>query len=332
MKTKLTKGQYRLYALWALSLAAAFGIGFFLSGMTRGDASAYSIREYDKRYEFIRPLLICQANEEEDEAVLKPLESAARKVIDRATAAGQITSGSVYYRDLNSGRWMGVNELEPHSPGSLLKVPLMMAYFKEAEKDPQALQRRYRFTRPAEDVDPLTPNRFLQSGQTYTAEELIRGMITQSDNSAKDVLTEHADAELLKETYAALELTDPYGNDDESYKISPKQYSLFFRVLYNGTFLDREMSNRALGLLAQSEFNLGLRAGIPKGVTVAHKYGVKSVTEDGAAAVELSDCGIVYSASPYMICIMVEGKEPFILAEIIRQIAEATYQPTATRN
>ena len=42
---------------------------------------------------------------------------------------------SFYYRDLNHGAWIGINENEKYTPSSLLKVTIMIAYFKEAESN-----------------------------------------------------------------------------------------------------------------------------------------------------------------------------------------------------
>ena len=59
----------------------------------------------------------------------------------------------------------------------------------------------------------------------------------------------------------------------QQYFISAKNYSLFFRVLYNATYLSREMSEKALGLLSKTVFRDGLTAKLPSSVVVSHKFG-----------------------------------------------------------
>lgn len=226
---------------------------------------------------------------------------------------------------------MGVNEDAGYAPASLLKVPIMISYFRHAQDDSSVLTREYRYEFTDEQNDLVTKP-LLVSGRTYSALDLIRGMIIQSDNDAKSILEKHADQPTLKTTYGALGINDPYLEDRDTYKLTVKQYGLFFRVLYNGTYLSREMSNNALAMLAESEFNLGLRAGIPEGVEIAHKYGVNGFTrEDGTHGVDLSDCGVVYEpTSPYLVCIMTHGDNAYVLADVIKDIAEVLHQGIIT--
>jgi beta-lactamase class A len=313
-------------------VVAAFALGFLASSLTgkeaeHAQADSLAIREYDERYEYIRPLLICQINEQTENQEFKSLEGEIETIVREVTEAQTISTGSVYFRDLNSGRWMGVNELEPHSPASLLKMPVMMAYFKQSEENPQALETRHTYVRKADDINPLITERLLKPNTSYRVEDLIRGMIVQSDNSAKDLLTSKVDQSILKETYNVLGIADPYSNNVEAYEISAKTYALFFRVLYNGTFLNRDMSNRAAQLLSEVQFDKGLRAGTPTNIKIAHKYGVRATPQaDKTMKVELSDCGIIYDRSPYLLCIMVEGKDPYVLADVIKTIAETVYR------
>lgn len=320
--------------LWCFALAviSAFGLGFYIAeikneGLTH---ETLAIREHDERYEFIRPLLICQIDEQIENQEYKPLEKQIEGSISEARRAGEVVAASVYFRDLDTGRWIGVNEEKPYAPASLLKVPIMMTYLKEAEENPELLNKKYGYERKPDDINPLITERFLQSGQDYTVSDLIRGMIVQSDNSAKDVLTSHISPDILNETYTALEIRGAYDTTTphDRYEISTKKYALFFRVLYNGTFLSREMSNRAAEFLTEVQFDKGLRAGTPTNVRIAHKYGVSATPKgDGSFTVELSDCGIVYSqSSPYLLCVMTEGSDPFVLAGVIKKIAEIVYK------
>lgn len=303
----------------------ALGIGAAHSLWIGPESRQFAIREYDQRYEFIRPLLICQTREDEETRELHALEHKVDAIISEAHRDKKISSASVYYRDLNSGQWMGINELETYNPASLLKVPIMIAYLKEAESDPSTLTDSYVYSQQGYEQDPLVDKPLLKAAKEYTALELIRGMIVQSDNPAMSILQSNANPQRLQETYAALEIDSPYDFDGARYQLSAKKYGLFFRVLYNGTFLDREKSNQALEMLSQSEFDLGIRAGTPPGVEIAHKHGVYGETKDGSHITEVSDCGIIYASSPYLLCIMSRGTNAYTLSEVIERVAETVY-------
>jgi hypothetical protein len=100
-----------------------------------------------------------------------------------------------------------------------------------------------------------------------------------------------------------------------------------FAFFNNVTYLSSEYSERALKLLSETTYLNGLVAGVPKGVTVAHKFGEHVFSAKGVATgVELSDCGIVYyPAHPYLLCVMTSVKDEVTAATIIANISKVTY-------
>jgi len=85
-------------------------------------------------YEFINPLLECELDGQG--VGFKELKSFKNRVIDKVRAFknnGRSSHVSVYFRDLNNGPWFGIYEKEEFSPGSLLKIPMMMAAFRQEE-------------------------------------------------------------------------------------------------------------------------------------------------------------------------------------------------------
>ncbi len=320
-----------LLALLGLAVIS-FSAGFLASkaiSKVQNRSTTLAIREYDERYQFIRPLLICQIDEKIENKEYRSLDAEISDLIEQSKKSGEIDDSSVYFRDLNSGKWIGVNENVPYQPASLLKVPIMISYLKDAENHPEIIGKKLLYVQNPEYSNPLVSKPLLQTGNYYPVEDLIRSMIIQSDNSAKDILNANANQAVLKETYSALDIPQPTSTTTE-YSISVKKFALFFRVLYNGTFLNREESNNALSLLTQVEFDKGIRAGTPEKIKIAHKYGVRAIPGlNGAYDIELSDCGIVYHSSPYLLCIMAEGNNPFKLADFIRKVAESVYRSVA---
>ena len=105
--------------------------------------------------------------------------------------------------------------------------------------------------------------------------------------------------------------------------MSPDEYSLVFRVLYSSTYLSERYSEKALNLLSQAHYKGALVAGVPAGITVAHKFGDTTV----ANSPELHDCGVVYVPNdPYLICVMTKGSSFAGLQDTIKSVSANTYQ------
>ena len=91
------------------------------------------LREHNPKYKFIDPLLayiIPSADQEEEFRVLK---NKIAILISNEKGAGTISNASVFLSDLNRGRWIGINENQKYNPASILKVVIMVTYFKEKE-------------------------------------------------------------------------------------------------------------------------------------------------------------------------------------------------------
>jgi len=86
-------------------------------------------------YKFTSPLLDCSYQGGPFALVADNMKNKIENIIKDEISNNKIKSASVYFRDLNNGPVMNINSDEKFTPASLLKVPLMIAYFKEAETD-----------------------------------------------------------------------------------------------------------------------------------------------------------------------------------------------------
>lgn len=277
-------------------------------------------------FTYINPLLFCGVSENKEFAEFQPMEETMQTYIQGALSQKAATNISVYYRDIDSGRWFGVSENELYTPASLYKVPIMIAYLKIAESNPTILSKRVYYEG---DVDANTRETFpsqdhIQRKQWYTSEELIAMMIIHSDNNAMQLLWQDLDQNTLNDIFTDLGLGPPIQNATVA-SISAKSYSYFFRILYNASYLNREMSEKALHLLAQTTFQEGITAGLPPGVSVAHKFGERTVAISHGGPIEsreLHDCGIVYYPEhPYLLCLMTRGNNFQKLSRIMKDIS-----------
>lgn len=232
---------------------------------------------------------------------------------------------AVYYRDLNNGPWFGISENTDFAPSSLLKVPVMMAYFREAESNPAILEQKIKYSTQIAGVIPqnFEPKSPIVLGKTYTAEELIERMIIGSDNAALGLLENNIDGRKIDQVTLDLGITTATDATPTDF-MNVQEYATLFRVLYYSTYLNRDYSEKALELLAQAEFKQGLVDILPNNIQVAHKFGEREL---GNGIHQLHDCGIIYySNRPYLLCVMTKGPNFNDLAKTIQQISDKIYK------
>jgi hypothetical protein len=117
---------------------------------------------------------------------------------------------------------------------------------------------------------------------------------------------------------------------DATNSISVVGYSGFFRILFNASYLNREMSELALELLALQDFPSGITAGVPRGVTVAAKFGETLPARPGGE-LQLHEFGIVYAPSgPYILGIMTVGNARDVQAKVLRDLSALIYSEVAS--
>lgn len=310
-------------------------------------ASAYILQEQDyafdasrairdssnTEYEFINPLFICGISEDKESEKLSSLESNLQSVLDNIDNKN-ITS-SVYFRDLRSGYWIGINEKELYSPASLLKVPLMITYLKLSGSFPEILDRQHAYYVEADGNAGryFEGAELFENGRSYSIRELLNLMIVHSDNNAKlalEYLLHLNNKDLWHEIYDDLGLVLPTELTAESKFMSVKMYSYFFRILYNASYLSDANSNYALELMSDARFQSGIAASVPEDVKVSQKFGERKLfyEESSTTELELHDCGIVYYPdSPYLLCVMTKGGESYEeLSDIIKSISQSAYK------
>jgi beta-lactamase class A len=311
------------YAAIGLLCLVAFGSGVALERWGFEPKTIPSVRLGTDEYSYINPLLLCRNYRDEKFSELEDLKRELERITASAQQGKVIDTSAIYVRDLNTGYWTGINEDEEYEPASLLKVPILMAYLSLAQSNPRILEEQVYYTRDSGQEPPLVEKPLLESGRYYSTESLLRGMIVDSDNSATKILEGRINKDFLQDIYAELGIRSPY-NSNDTYRISTRTYGLFFRVLYNSTFLSRAMSEKAFGMLAEVKFNKGLRAGTSAGTPVAHKYGYRIIKSDPPRLIELSDCGVIYQPSaPYLLCVMARGSDPEDTSVYIKDIAAA---------
>lgn len=283
-------------------------------------SSEFHEERYTQEYKFISPLLECDTGESKE---LSSFDDEIKNIADGLMQNGTITDVSYYFRDLNNGIWIGINEDDEFAPASLMKLPLMISYLKEAEENPLLVEKTYTFTKEDDNYEKqnIKPTETMVIGQNYTVRDLINRMIMYSDNSALRILLKNSGAFGMR-VFTDLGVVLPEGNEDEDF-MSVRTYSRFFRILYNGSYLNFANSDVALRILSLSQYDDGIVSGVPENIVVAHKFGEREVS----GAIQLHDCGIVYyPKEPYIVCIMTKGSDINRLSSAISELSKVTYE------
>lgn len=305
-----------------LGLASMWGYAYYNDWQTRADDAC------TKQYSLTNQSLDCalydaRANQ------LQALDAKLEAATDQYIKEGKATRVSVFVRGLRTRLIAASNENETFAPASLLKLPLMIAYYKIAEIEPTILDRQLTYASSSslnDSSQDFVPANTFVFGQKYTVEQLIENMTINSDNNSASVLLSHIDENIFNNTLVDLGLKIPAGSSQVDF-VTAKTYASIFSMLYNASYLNRDFSQKALTLMSKSAFK-GIAAGLPSDSIVADKFGEREVDNpDGSVAKrELHDCGIVYDKDerPYSICIMTEGKNFKDLQAILKDLAKIT--------
>jgi beta-lactamase class A len=321
-----SKSPFRKFLIPALALLAGLSVGFMLRGLIpeKSKPQVFEIRQGGWKY--INPLLECEkAQNLLSDPELRPMRDRVEKFIRENLKQKWGDDASVYFRELNDGLTFNIGKDSQFYPASLLKVPLMISVLKKAETNPRILTKRIAYNNPDlksyQNTDVADKLLF---GRSYTVEDLMKRTIDSSDNISFLLLEAAISKEDLRKTYDDLGIPDPYYlNDQSGYMLTVELYSSFFRVLFNASYLSREMSEKALEYLTKTDYTKGLVAGVPPKITVAHKFGLRKVN----GIKQLHDCGIVYYPDhPYLLCVMTSGPIPEYLDTTIAEISGFIYE------
>ena len=273
-------------------------------------------------YALINPLYECV----ESDNVAGDFSALEKKIVDyvnEVISSEDVDRTSVYFKDLNNGPWFGTNYKANFSPASLLKVPVMIAYFKKAQDNPKILNKKLKFTQEIyTNIQPITdPTNPIKIGNEYTVEQLIEKMIIESDNNALILLKENISQSDIDKV--SKDLGVPTSRSINNF-MSVKDYSSFFRILYNSSYLNTTYSQKALAILLKTNFTEGIRKPLPKNIRVADKFGERYI--EGNIKYQLHNCGIIYYPDrPYLLCVMTEGKDYERLKKMLQEISQLIY-------
>lgn len=231
------------------------------------------------------------------------------------------TYGVAVYR-LSDGQHYGINQNEIFPAASLMKLPVMLTLYQEAESrrgggqlgGGDFLETKY----VLKDADKVGGAGILAgktAGVVFTYRQLAEYMGKYSDNTAYMVLRRVLGDRKIQSTIEALEMKNTFLKDN---KTTPEDMALLFQKLYLGKVLKEGSREEILRFLTNTMFEDWLPAGVPKGIRVAHKIGRDVKT--------FSDGGVVFAESPYIVVVMSKEARESQAVEILPKISRAIWE------
>jgi beta-lactamase class A len=321
----------KIITLLSAAILGAFVSWAVLSGWKQPNIESEGFKSCSEQYQFLSDELDCGTINEKIEQV-EGIDKEIETYTNKEETDGNAEGISIFFRDLDTRRWFGVNENTNFYPASLAKLPIAMMIYKAAEVNKKILGLELPIAE--KDISLNNDQHYvlkssLETGKSYSVQELVKVMLIYSDNAPVNPLLE-ASATLREPIFSDLGIyTMPSENTPGRWNITSKNYSNLFRILYNASYLRPEYSDAILKQLSESTFRNALAAGVPDDIRVAHKFGETSTQDgpNGKTSVILNDCGIVYKKdAPYILCIMTRGEKHEELERIIREISEKVYQ------
>jgi len=223
------------------------------------------------------------------------------------------TYGVYVYRFEDSKEY-GLHQNEIFPAASLMKLPVILTLYQEAEAGKINLGEEYKLL----EKDKRGGAGVLQSrpvGEVYTYRKLAELMGQYSDNTANNVLVKILGPEKIQQTIDNLGMKK---TNFAKYETAPQDIGLFFKKLYEDGVVTSQHKEEILKFLTKTGFEDRIPAGIPKEVRVAHKIG----TEIGV----FSDAGIVFSQKPFVLVIMSKNARESEAKEVLPKITRAVWE------
>jgi beta-lactamase class A len=219
-------------------------------------------------------------------------------------------------KDLTTGREIRLNENRRFPSASMVKVPIMAACFKAIEDGRLALEDTLTL-KAADKVRGSGHLRAERSGTSVSIQELLEIMVTESDNTAANMLIDRLGADGLNAAFADMGLVHTRlarkmmdfrsrRNGVENYTTPGEMAGLFERI-YRGACFGPEVSAACLTLLKAQKVNNRISRYLPRTVEFAHKTGLELTV--------CHDAGILYTRrGNVLVCVLTEGDTGAIIA------------------
>lgn len=215
---------------------------------------------------------------------------------------------SVYVWDYETGHFADINASQQYSAASIIKIPVLLQLFRSIEAkqvslyDEMTLTNYYR----AEGSGGL---QFKAENSKYTLDDLARVMITDSDNSATNMIMSKLGSMNdvnqgirdwgLKHTHVKTWLPDLGGTNHTT----ARDLATMLYNIENPEFLSMSSREKIFDYMGHVKNNRLIQAGLGPGASFLHKT--------GDIGKMLGDAGIVYTPSGKKYIVVILANRPY---------------------
>lgn len=214
---------------------------------------------------------------------------------------------SIYVWDFQTGDYADINADEIFPTASIIKLPVLVELFRSIEKGQLSLDEKMPLTEyyRTEGSGSL---QFKAENSEYTIDNLARVMITESDNSATNMLMARLGSMTdinsalrqwgLKHTYVQTWLPDLEGTNHST----ARDMAQILYNIDNPKFLTSESREKIFDYMGHVHNNRLIPAGLPQDAEFLHKT--------GDIGTMLGDAGIVYAPNGKRYIVVIFAKRP----------------------
>ena len=268
-----------------------------ISGILALSARSWNLPNFPRitlpKFEFFKTSVI----EYEAEGTSREAIEKAESIVKSFKKETEKLSGvyGLYVVDLESGFSFGVNHNETFQAASLMKLPVIIGMYKEAENGNLELSEKYKIKE--EDKVGGAGSLYLRDeGYEVTFGNIIKLMCQNSDNTAYRISLNLLDRENIQIIIENIGMNETSFEENET---TPKDMGIFFERLWKGNLISNDYKNEMIEFLTGTDFEDHLAVGIPDDTKLSHKYGREIHV--------VNDAGIVLSSKPFVVVILSKG-------------------------
>jgi beta-lactamase class A len=269
------------------------------------------------------PVVAAKAEDELVDLVHKKVQSHLEEI-----AGGVEGVLGVVVQDMEGEHRFAINAEKSFAQASAIKIPILMETLKQAHEGKLKLDDMYWVEKQYQAAGSGILGELGSRSTQMSVEDLCVLMIVLSDNTATNMLIDLVGMDFVNETMDSLgcphtrlqrRMMDTAASARGEENVStPADAAKIMRLLYQGKFVNREVSEHAVAILRKEKPG-DVKSALPSGVRVAFKPGAIPGVATEWAIVELE-------RRPYLVVVMGAYGKGDELKAAIRDVSKVAFE------